>query len=221
MKIPHILIVFLLVIKTTVFSQTDSSSVASDSVQMEIKVDSPMNDSTSSAVPEKLLPSKYLLTQKLLWSEKGLMRNFDSFELTEANREREQNIRNTMLTAHQYMGYATLAGMIAQGIVGQRLYVGNKGLKGLHEGLAGAVNFGYFTTAGLALFAPPGMQDREKGFNAVKLHKYLAIVHLSAMVATNILSGMTESNPSLIPYHRATAFAGFGCFFASMIVIKL
>jgi hypothetical protein len=52
------------------------------------------------------------------------------------------------------------------------------------------------------------------------LHKYLSIVHLSSMIATNILSGMTENNSDLKALHRATAYTAFGSFFASMVVIS-
>jgi hypothetical protein len=87
--------------------------------------------------------------------------------------------------------------------------------------LAGVVNIGYFTSASMALFAPPRAKDRAPGFSTVKLHKYLSIVHLSSMIATNILSGMTESNPNFKALHRATAYTAFGSFFASIVVIRL
>jgi hypothetical protein len=125
-----------------------------------------------------------------------------------------------MFKAHRYIGYATLAGMVAEGIVGERLYRGHSNLKDLHEGIASAVNIGYFTTAGLALFAPPPSGNRPKGFSTYKLHKYLAVVHLSSMIATNVLSGMIEDNPGVKPYHRAAAYTAFASFFASMIVIQ-
>lgn len=168
---------------------------------------------------QKLLPEKYLITQKILWGRNGLMRNFKKFELTEDGRSFEQELREKMFKAHRYIGYATLAGMVAQGIVGERLYRGHSELKELHEGLAGAVNIGYFTSAGFALFAPPRLSYRSRGFSTFKLHKYLAVVHLSSMLATNILSGMLENNPKLKPYHRGTAYIAYGSFFASMIVI--
>ena len=43
---------------------------------------------------------------------------------------------------------------------------------------------------------------------------------MSAMIATNVLAGMTEDNPNLKKYHRAAAYTAFGAFAASMIVIK-
>lgn len=167
-----------------------------------------------------LLPKKFPFTQRLLWGNKGLMRNFNEFELTPAKRQNELKIRRTMLIAHQAMGFVTLGTMIAQGIVGQRLYNGDRSLRDTHEGLAAAVNICYFSTASLALFAPPKMFDERKGYSSIKLHKALAIVHFSAMVATNILAGQLEGNPNLRSWHRAAAFTAFGAFAASMIVIK-
>lgn len=167
-----------------------------------------------------LLPNKIIFTQRLLWGKKGLMRNFDNFELTPEKRQKELKLRRTMLVLHQVIGFATLGGMVAQGIVGARLYNGNRSLRGTHESLAAAVNFGYFTTACLSLFAPPKLLDERRGYSSIKLHKSLAIIHLSAMIATNILAGQLESNPNLRSYHKAAAYTAFGAFAASMIVLK-
>ena len=125
-----------------------------------------------------------------------------------------------MLVAHQIGGFTTLGLMVAQGFVGSSLYNGNTDKKDLHEALAAGINIGYFTTASLSLFAPPKMLDERKGYSSIKLHKALAIVHLSGMIATDILAAQLESNRNLKPYHRAAAFATFGAFAASMIVIK-
>jgi hypothetical protein len=167
----------------------------------------------------KLLPDKILFTQRIFWGEKGLMRSFNAFELTPEKRQKELKIRRTMLVAHQIMGMVTLGGMVAQGVVGAQLYSG-KNVKDLHEGLATAVNIGYFSTAALSLFAPPKMLNERKGYSSIKLHRGLAIIHLTAMIATNILAGQLEGNQSLRPYHRAAAYTAFGAFAASMIVIK-
>ena len=180
-----------------------------------------LNDLTSASTDSvKLLPDHFLFTQRLLWGQKGLMRNFNYFQLSPEEREKELKIRRAMLTTHQILGFATMGAMVAQGIVGAKLYNGNTGLKDTHEALAAAVNFGYFTTASLALFAPPKMLDERKGYSSIKVHKALAIIHLSGMIATNILAGELESHPNLRPYHRAAAFTAFGAFAASMIIIK-
>lgn len=167
----------------------------------------------------QLLPKKYPLTQKLFWGEKGLMRNFNQFELTPEKRQAELNLRRKMLIAHQTLGFATLGAMIAQGIVGSQLYKGNYAIKDLHEGLAGAVNIGYFSTAGLALLTPPKATDENKGYSSIKTHKALAYIHFSSMVLTNILADKA-SDPKYKPYHRAAAYSAFGSFAAAMIIIK-
>jgi len=66
----------------------------------------------------KLLPESMIFTQSILWGEKGLMRKTNLFPLSIESREREMKIRRGMLTAHQLIGYATLLGMIVQGIQG-------------------------------------------------------------------------------------------------------
>lgn len=180
-----------------------------------------LNDLTSESTDSvKLLPDHFLITQRLLWGQKGLMRNFNYFQLTPEERQKELKVRRAMLSTHQILGFVTMGGMVAEGIVGAKLYNGNKGLRDTHEALAVGVNFGYFTTASLALFAPPKMLDERKGYSSIKIHKALAIIHLSGMIATNILAGELESHPNLRPYHRAAAYTAFGAFAASMIIIK-
>ena len=184
-------------------------------------------NSTTQEKP-KLLPDKILFTQRIFWGEKGLMRNFNTFELTPEKRQNELKVRRTMLVMHQIMGTLTLGGMIGQGIVGAKLYsntqkgVFDRSLKNTHETLAGVVNFTYFTTAALSLFAPPKMLNEHKGYSSIKVHRALAIVHLSAMIATNILASQLNgpNGATIRPYHRAAAFTAFGAFAASMIVIK-
>jgi len=168
----------------------------------------------------QLLPKKFLFTQKILWGQKGLMRNFKAFELTPENRTKELKIRSYFFKAHQTLGMLTSAGMIAQGIVGWKLYNGNDQLKDLHEGLATGVNVVYFTSASLALFAPPKIIPEHKGYSSIKIHRALAMIHLSSMIATNVLSFYIEDNPNLRPYHRAAAFTAFGSFLAAEIIIK-
>lgn len=205
-----ILLLILMITLTTSYSQVDKANA-----------NSLLND-LMAAEPEQtaLLPNRMVFTQGILWGQKGLMRNFDRFKLTPEKRQQELKLRRSMLVTHQVLGFVTLGGMIAQGFVGASLYNGNQKLGDAHEALAAGVNFGYFATASLSLFAPPKMLDERKGFSSIKLHKALAIVHLTAMVATNILAGQINSNPKLKPYHRAAAYTAFGSFAVSMIVIK-
>jgi hypothetical protein len=197
---------------------TNSVNSQVDSTRMDNDLLNDLTNQTQST--SKLLPEKMLPTQRLLWGEKGLMRNFNAFKLSDSEREKELHIRRAMLVTHQALGFATLCGMVAQGIVGSKLYNGNYSVKDLHETLAGAINIGYFTTASLALFTPPKMLDERKGYSSIKVHKWLAVAHMSSMIATNILASQLEAHPDLKPYHRAAAFTAFGTFAAAMIIIK-
>lgn len=166
-----------------------------------------------------LLPKKMLLTQRVFWGEKGLLRPISP--LTAVNREKELKLRRKMLVAHQILGFVTLGGMVGQGIVGASLYnnTSNHRLKDLHEGLAATVNITYSTTAVMSLFAPPPLINRDKKISAIRLHKWLAIVHMSGMIATNMLADKA-SDPKFKPYHRAAAYATFASFAAAVITIK-
>lgn len=216
------LLVALVSFESTAQQETTTKSEAKKDTTATVDLLGEMNQTGQEKV--KLLPDKIIFTQRIFWGEKGLMRNFNAFELTPEKRQKELKVRRTMLIAHQIMGMATLGGMVAQGIVGAKLYnySGNnyKGIKDTHEMIGSIVNIGYFSTAALSLFAPPKMLNERKGYSSIKLHRGLAIVHMTAMIATNILAGQLEGNPSLKPYHRAAAFTAFGAFAASMIVIK-
>jgi hypothetical protein len=201
MKYVYLLLLSLLSIET--FSQDD---LLEDLMKTQ--------DSTT-----ELLPKKMLLTQRVFWGEKGLLRPISP--LTTFNREKELKLRRKMLVAHQIMGFVTLGGMFGQGIVGASLYKnpGKDGLKDLHEGLASVVNITYSTTAVMSLFAPPPLINRDKKISAIRIHKWLSIIHMSSMIATNILADKA-SDPKFKPYHRAAAYTAFGSFAAAVIAIK-
>ena len=176
----------------------------------------------STAVP--LLPAHMLFTQRAVWGKHGLVRIFGGTELTLERREKELKIRRSMLKLHQVMGFVTLAGFVAQGILGAQLYNAQgeryTQLKNWHEATATAINISYGTTALLSLAAPPPAVGQRRGLSTIKLHKYLAIVHLAGMVATNILASKIQENYTLKPYHRAAAYTTFGAFAAAIIVLK-
>jgi len=170
---------------------------------------------TQSPKEAELLPERMLFTQRILWGEHGLMRSTEKFKLSEESRERELKLRRKMLTAHQVVGYVTLAGMIAQGIIGSKLYNGQSNLKELHEAVGNITTASYFTGASLALFAPPPLINKKvKGFSSIKLHKTMAVIHLSAMIATNLLA---EENKQA---HRAAAYTLFGSYAVAVISFK-
>ena len=162
-----------------------------------------------------LLPTTMVFTQSFLWGEKGLLRKTNWMPLSIENREKELKIRRKMLLAHQVIGYATLAGMVAQGVLGTQLYKGNYELKDTHEMIGNATTISYFTGAGLSLFAPPPLISRKnEGLSSIKAHKWLATIHFSAMIATNLLA---EENKK---YHRAASYTLFGSYAAAVLAFK-
>lgn len=162
-----------------------------------------------------LLPERMMVTQKLLWGEKGILRTSGIAPLTMEQRQKELKLRRTLLTTHQVLGYTTLAAMVAQGIIGGKLYNGDNSLYQLHKDMGTAVNIGYFTTAGLSLFAPPPLINKKvKGFSSIKAHKTLATVHFSAMLVTNIYK---DKNRDI---HKSAAYTAFGSYAMAVLVFK-
>jgi hypothetical protein len=171
----------------------------------------------------ELLPKKMLLTQRVLWGQKGLLRPISP--LTATNREKELKLRRGMLVAHQVLGFVTLGGMVGQGITGTQLYKGSGRVGDIHEGLAIAVNTTYSATAIMSLFTPPPLINRDKKLSAIRLHKWLAVVHMGGMIGTNILAQSLEDAQGdqytrLKKWHRAAAFTTFASYAAAVITIK-
>lgn len=178
---------------------------------------------TDSTAAEPLLPRKMIFTQRAFWGTKGLLRTMNIAPLTPEGRTKELKIRRTMLVAHQIGGFVTLAGFVAQGILGGKLYSA-KGqeyvdLKQWHERTAGIINATYGTTLVLSLTAPPPIVGARRGFTTIKLHKYLAVLHLTGMIATNVLAGMIDQHPDLKPIHRAAAYTTFGAYAVSIAAL--
>jgi len=162
----------------------------------------------------ELVPDKMIFTQKIFWGEKGLLRKAGISKLSIENREKELIIREKMLKAHQIIGYVTFAAMIAQGIIGGKLYNGENDLYDLHKNLGNFVTVSYFTGASLSLLAPPPIVSKEiKGLNNIKAHKILANLHLPAMIATNIYSNRDRD------IHKASAYTAFASYTLAMISI--
>ncbi|MBT4826216.1 MAG: hypothetical protein GWP29_07320 [Bacteroidetes bacterium] len=164
---------------------------------------------------EQLLPQKMIFTQSLLWGKKGLFRKTGISKLSLEQREKELKVRNVMLKSHQIIGYLTLAGMVAQGIMGGKLYNGDYKLYDAHKTLGAWVTVSYFTGAGLSLFAPPPLvRKKVKGFNSIKAHKWLAYVHFSGMIATNAWSKEDRD------WHKYAAYTTFASYATAVLVFK-
>jgi hypothetical protein len=204
-------------------------SIISLHVKAQTSADSLLNDLNVDTEQVKLLPEKMLLSQRLFWGEKGLYRMVGiAPKLTPENRQRELKIRRNMFKIHQAVGITTAAAMLVQGFLGTKIYnydFENKPferfekLKNAHEAVATGINIAYTTTALMAFTAPPKQISR-RGFNSSNVHRALSYVHLSGMIATNVLSKQIVKDPTLKPYHRAAAFTTFGAYFAAIAVMK-
>ena len=164
---------------------------------------------------KQLLPQKMIFTQSLLWGKNGLFRKTGISKLSIEKREKELKVRNVMLKSHQIIGYLTLAGMVAQGIMGGKLYNGDYELYDAHKTLGQWVTTSYFTGAGLSLFAPPPLVKKKiKGFNSIKVHKWLAYLHFSGMIATNAWSKDDRD------WHKYAAYTTFASYASAILVFK-
>ena len=164
---------------------------------------------------EQLLPQKMIFTQSLLWGKNGLFRKTGISKLSLEQRKKELKVRNVMLKSHQIIGYLTLVGMVAQGIMGGKLYNGDYDLYNAHKTLGKWVTASYFTGAGLSLFAPPPLVRKKlKGFNSIKAHKWLAYIHFSGMIATNAWSKEDRD------WHKYAAYTTFASYATAVLVFK-
>ena len=166
---------------------------------------------------ESLLPNRMIFTQRALWGNNGLLRKAGIFPLNVELREKELKLRRSMLKIHQIIGYLTLAGMVTQGFLGGKLYNNwERGLYNTHKTVGNLTSISYFTGAGLSLFAPPPLINKKtKGLSSIKAHKYLASVHFSAMLATNIFKNRNQQ------IHKISAYTAVGSFAAAVLVFNL
>ena len=167
-----------------------------------------------------LLPEKMLISQRVLWGEKGLLRKTGIVKLSLENREKELIVREKMLKAHQIIGYITFAGMIYQGILGGKLYNGDYSVYEAHKTLGKVVTVSYFTGAGLSLFTPPPLVNRKReGLSNIRLHKILANVHVPAMIVTNIYADKQYEKRSYKEIHKASAYTAVASYTLAMFTI--
>ena len=188
----------------------------------DLSMDDLLGDMEEGTEEVKLLPDRMLFTQRMLWGEKGLYRGIGIAPkvLTAETRERELKVRRTFFRIHQATGLLAAGGMLAQAIIGPKLYKGNFQIRDLHEGVALGTNIAYGTTALMAFTSPPPMVNRRK-FDNIKLHKILSAVHISGMIATNVLAEQVSDGNVNKKWHRAAAVTTFGAYAAAIASIKL
>ena len=164
LKMVFFLLIFIGALNT-VHAQTDSLL---QTLLVDEKIDSQL-----------IAPKKMLFTQQLIWGNNGIFKNrYGSTQDLVERRKIDLRIRRKMLQLHQIGGFVTLGGMVAQGIIGSKLYTGSYKLKETHEKLGAAVNLSYGFTAINGLFTPPSTFKRDKKLTSIRLHKWLAIEHM-------------------------------------------
>ena len=173
---------------------------------------------------QPLLPHKMLFTQRIFWGPKGLLRVMNVAPLTAEGREKERKVRGFMLVAHQVTGYVTMAGFLVQAILEAKANNATGAdyirLYNAQRTAATITNIAYGTTALLSLTAPPKQLADQKGVSRIKLHKYLAIIHLTGFLATNILASQIAHNAELRPYHQVASLTTLAAFAPALIALK-
>ena len=161
-----------------------------------------------------------IFTQRIFWGENGILRKTGIAPLNLKNREKELKLRRSFLKTHQILGYATLGTMVAQGIIGGKLYNGDYSVYETHKTLGKVVSAAYFTGAGLSLFTPPPLVNRKKeGLSNIRLHKILANIHVPAMIVTNIYADKQHGNKSYKEIHKASAYTAVASYTLAMLTI--
>lgn len=164
-------------------------------------------DSLPAGLKLKLLPENMTIFESVFWGERGLFRGMSP--LTLENRKKELEVRRTMLSVHQLLGFTTLALMTASVVAGQVLlndydalrFEEAQRMRQTHRTLS-IVTFGtYMATAAMPTFAPPPLIRRDE-WSTVTTHKLFAALHLTGMVAQPILA-MLAANASNLEQVRA------------------
>jgi hypothetical protein len=207
-------------------AQTDTTKLSEDELLLQ--------ELGANDIKQSLLPEGMGLIRRSMWGEKGLMRKFSFFELTQEKRDREILLRRRMLQTHQALGFVALGGMIGSCITGQIMINTKSGatqerVKPLHDAAITTTMIAYGTTALLQLLAPPPIIIRKnKGWSNMKAHRTLAYLHFSGMVLTPIAGQMMYGDYSLQNgnseklrhFHQVSGYVTTALFAGAIIVMK-
>ena len=157
-----------------------------------------------------------------LWGHRGVVR---ALGLAPSSRRKELQLRRKMLGLHQTLGLVTWGVFTAQMVTGQLLVNDYSDRTArLHRPL-GYTTFGlYLGTATLSLGAPPARRY-DTGYSTVRLHRWLALVHFSGMMAQPWL-GRWVANASgdydrRRTIHQAVGYVTYAAFTTAMGTILL
>ncbi len=137
--------------------------------------------------------------------------------------ERQSKRRRNMLLAHQTLGFATLAGLLATCVVGQLNYY-DKYQSGDFTGryqdahlYLSATTSVLFTTTGLLALLAPNPYPKPLKFDTVMVHRVAMAMATAGMVTQIILGSLTATTqvgkldqPTLALAHVVTGYATLG-----------
>jgi len=140
---------------------------------------------------------------KLFWGNSGLFRKTN---LAPPDLRSEMKLRRNMLQWHQRLGLITLGAIAYQFISGKKQYNNNfenfTTERQKRHKILGYTTYGlYLSTASLSFLAPPARKTT-KGLSSTKIHKYLAIIHFSAMIAQPWLGYKAAKSTNADDYDR-------------------
>lgn len=197
-----------------------------DTVKKADTTKSNLNDlaNISLAFKPKLLPDNMSFMEKFLWGENGFVRKIGiAGPLNAESRERELQVRRTMLSIHQITGLATLGLMITADYYGQQVLNGRYNLSGTHKTFVAFTVGMYSITALLAILSPPPMIRRSNELSTITIHKTLAWLHFAGMILTPIIGKMIVKhramNINTAHFHQISAYVTTAIFAASVIVL--
>ncbi len=128
--------------------------------------------------------------------------------------------RSHKLKAHQVMGLLTAVPMAATAILAGNVKH-NSNNRNLHAAVGSITTAMYLTTAYLALTAPKIPGSKHSG--STRLHRYLAVVHGTMMIATPILGAMAKRQLDQnegVPHYKIHGIANMHGAAAALLLIS-
>ena len=166
------------------------------------------------------LPQNIPLIKKPFWSENGIFRKLD---LAPKSRYDELLLRKDMMQWHQKLALINLGLMSYQYYIGKEMDDGDYKYQSMHKKLGYTTYTLYMTSAGLSIFSPPALKY-DKKLSSMKLHRYLAVIHFTAMSVQPWLgyklancSGNDECGDYL-DMHRKTGGVLFTSYFLAFLL---
>ena len=174
------------------------------------------------------IPENMPLIKKPFWSEEGLFRKFN---IAPESRYEELIVRKNMMQWHQKLALLNLGLMSYQYYLGKEMDQGNVGgdqytkYQSMHKKLGYTTYTLYMTSAGLSIFSPPALKY-DKKLSSMKLHRYLAVIHFTAMSVqpwlgyklANCDSNVANECDDYLDMHKKTGEVLFTSYFLAFLL---